>query len=123
MSEDTAQVPVLNPADAEAWIRHVSDRIARGVRVVTDAEKQMKATKRDFDLAWAYAIKHAEGPEYARKAEATVETMPHRAKAEDAELAYRYAQRTAEALERELFAAMAINRNIVSMWSGAGVAS
>ena len=114
------EVPVLNPAESERWIREVKDRIAKGVRVVTSAEKEMKARKRDFDTAWAYAMQKAEGPEYLRKAEATIETMPHRARADDAEIAFKYAQRTAEALERELFAAMAINRNIISMYGAAG---
>jgi hypothetical protein len=123
VSDDNGQVPVLNPADAEKWIRHVSDRIARGVRVVTDAEALMKAKKRAYDLAFAHAYKRAEGSEQFRKQTATIEAMPHREEADNAEIAYRYAQRTAEALERELFAAMAINRNIISMYGAAGVAS
>ena len=123
MSDDNGQVPVLNPADAEAWIRQVSNRIAKGVKVVTDAEAEMKAKKRAFDLAFAHAYKRAEGSEQFRKQTATIDAMPHREEADNAEIAYRYAQRTAEALERELFAAMAINRNIVSMYGAAGVAS
>jgi hypothetical protein len=122
MPDDNGQVPVLNPADAEAWIRHVSNRIAKGVKIVTDAEAEMKAKKRAYDLAFAYAYKKAEGPEQFRKQTATIEAMPHREEADNAEIAYRYAQRTAEALERELFAAMAINRNIISMYGAAGVA-
>ena len=118
---DNGQVPVLNPADAEAWIRQVSNRIAKGVKVVTDAEAEMKAKKRAYDLAFAHAYKRAEGSEQFRKQHATIEAMPHREEADNAEIAYRYAQRTAEALERELFAAMAINRNIVSMYGAAGV--
>lgn len=122
MPDDNGQVPVLNPADAEQWIRHVSDRIAKGVRVVTDAEEKMRAKKRAYDLAFAHAYKKAEGSEQFRKQTATIEAMPHREEADNAEIAYRYAQRTAEALERELFAAMAINRNIISMYGAAGVA-
>jgi hypothetical protein len=123
VSDDNGQLPVLNPADAEKWIKNVSDRIAKGVRVVTDAEKKMKAKKRAYDLAFAHAYKRAEGSEQFRKQTATIEAMPHREEADNAEIAYRYAQRTAEALERELFAAMAINRNIISMYGAAGVAS
>lgn len=120
MSE-SAETPVLNPAETEQWIQHVSTRIAKGVRVITDAEKEMKAKRRVFDRAWAHAMQQAEGPEYLRKAEATIETMQQREDSDDAELAFKYAQRTAAALERELFAAMAINRNIISMWGAAGV--
>jgi hypothetical protein len=121
--ESSDQVPVLNPAESERWIREVKDRIAKGVRVVTNAEKEMKAKKRDFDLVWAKEMQRADGPEYQRKAAATIETMPHRARAEDAEIAFRYAERTAKALDRELFAAMAVNSNIRSMWTAAGVAA
>jgi ABC-type sulfate transport system substrate-binding protein len=116
------ETPVLNPAETERWIRDVKDRIAKGVRVVTEAEKTAKAKRRDFDDAWAYAMKHAEGPEYLRKAEATMATMTQRAQAENAEIAFRYAERLAKALDKELFAAMAVNSNIRSMWVAAGVA-
>ena len=121
MSTATEEVPVLNPAESERWIREVKDRIAKGVRIVTDREREAKEKRRDFDLAWAYAIKNADGPEYVRKAEAAIDTMPHRAKAEDAEITFRHAERTAKALDRELFAAMAVNSNIRSMWTAAGV--
>ncbi|MBO0813853.1 MAG: hypothetical protein J2P30_01665 [Actinobacteria bacterium] len=121
MSDDGEEIPVLNPAESERWIREVKNRIARGVKVVTDAEKEVKRLRRDFDDAWAHAMKRAEGPEYLRKAEATIATMPFRARAEDAEIAFKYAERTAKALDKELFAAMAINSNIRSMWTAAGV--
>lgn len=123
MSEDLPEeVPVLNPAETERWIRHVKDRIAKGVRIVTDAEKEMKARKRDFDNAWAWAMKRTEGPEYLRKTEATIETMPHRERLDNAEIAFNYATRLARALDRELFAAMSVNKSVVSMWEAAGVA-
>jgi hypothetical protein len=122
VSTQAEEIPVLNPAESERWIREVKDRIAKGVRIVTEREKEAKAKRRNFDLAWAYAIQRAEGPEYVRKAEATVATMPHRQEAEVAEIALKHAERTAKALDRELFAAMAVNSNIRSMWVAAGVA-
>ena len=78
------------------------------MKIVTAAERDMRAKKRDFDLAWAYAMKHTEGPEYLRKAEAAIDTMPRREEADNAEIAYKHALRTAEALEKELFAWQAI---------------
>lgn len=121
MSEDDGEVPVLNPADAEAWIREVKNRIAKGVKVVTQAEATMKAKKRAFDLAYAHAFKNAEGSDTHRKHSAVIEAMPEREKLDNAEIAFQYAKRTAEALERELFAAMAINSNIREMYKAAGV--
>ena len=83
----------------------------------------MKKKKRDFDNAWAYAIKRAEGPEYMRKADATNATMPHREEADNAEIAYKHAGRTADALEKELFAWQAILKSVNAMYGAAGVRS
>jgi len=121
MSTQAEEIPVLNPADVERHIEETKNRIARGVKVVSDAEREMKTKKRDLDLATAFALKKAEGPEYLRKAQATIDTMPRREEAENAELAFRHAQRQAEALERELFAWQSILNSVRSMWNAAGV--
>jgi hypothetical protein len=121
--DDSEQTPVLNPVDSEAWIRQVSDRIAKGVRIVTAAEREAKQKRREFDLAYAYAYKQADGePAHQRKYSADIASMPHRQAAENAEIAFRHAERTARALERELMAAMAVNSNIRQMYGVAGVA-
>lgn len=122
MSVETAPVygDVHNPADVEIKIEETKNRIAAGVRVVTNAEKEAKAKRRDFDLAFAYAMKGAEGPEYLRKAEATITAMPHRAAAEDAELTFRHAVRTADALEKELYAWLGILKDVTAMYMAAG---
>ena len=49
--------------------------------------------------------------------------MPHRAVAEDAEIAYRHAVRTAESLEKELYAWMGILKSSTAMIAAAGVRS
>lgn len=114
---------VYNPADVEVKIEETKNRVAAGVKIVTAAEREMKAKKRDFDLASAYVMKETTGPEYIRKAEATITTMPHRAVAEDAEIAYRHAVRTAESLEKELYAWMGILKSSTAMIAAAGVRS
>lgn len=106
---------VLSPPDVEQKIQETSNRIAAGVKIVTAAEREMKAKKRDFDNAWAYAIKRAEGPEYMRKADATIATMPHREESDNAEIAFKHAVRTADSLERELFAWQAILKSVNAM--------
>jgi hypothetical protein len=120
-NDDFEEVPPLNPAQCEAWIRHVSDRIARSVRVVTEAEDAMLTAKRDFDLAYAHAFKNAQGSEQLRRQTAVIDAMPWREKADNADIAFKFARRKAEGLERELFAAMSINKSVVSMYSAAGV--
>jgi hypothetical protein len=111
---------VLNPADAEAKVREISDRIAAGVRIVSAAEREAKAKRRAFDLAYAHAYKRAEGPVHERRYEADIATMPHREEAEVAELAFRHAERTAKALEKELFAWQSILNSVRAMYNTAG---
>lgn len=117
----TLAADVLNPADAESKIAEISDRIARGVSVVTGAERDAKARRREFDLAYAHAYKKAEGPVHERRYTAEIAAMPHREAAENAEIAFRHAERTARALEKELAAWQSINSNIRSMYGVAGV--
>jgi hypothetical protein len=115
------QEPVLNPDDVVAWIREIKSRIAKGVRIVTEREAAMKAAKRDFDLAFAHAFKNAQGSEQLRKQTAVIDAMPHRERFDNAEIAFNYAKRTAESLERELFAAMSINRSVRGLYQAAGI--
>lgn len=107
---------VLNPVDAERKIQELSDRIAKGVGVVSAAEREARARKRDFDLAYAHAYKKAEGSIKEREYEADIQTMPHRERADNAELAFKHAERTARALEKELVAWQSINSNIRAMY-------
>lgn len=124
MSIETERAPIYgdvhNPADVEQKIEETKNRIAAGVKIVTAAEREKKAAKRAFDLAWAYSIKKTDGPEYIRKAEATVETMPHRENADNAEIAFNHAMRTADSLEKELYAWLGILKDVTAMYIAAG---
>ena len=55
-----------------------------------------------------------------REYDADIATMPHREEAEVAELAFRHAERTAKALEKELMAWQSINSSIRTMYGAAG---
>lgn len=112
----TDDIDVHNPVDLERKIEEISDRIAKGVKIVTVAEREAKAKRRDFDLAYAWAYKRAEGPVHARRYEADIQSMPHREAAENAEIAFRHAERTARALEKELAAWQSINTNVRTMY-------
>ena len=107
---------VLNPVDAERKIQELSDRIAKGVGVVSAAEREARARKRDFDLAYAHAYKKAEGPVHERRYTADILSMPQREEADNAEIAFKHAERTARALEKELVAWQSINSNIRAMY-------
>ncbi len=107
---------VHNPAEVEQKIEETKNRIAAGVKIVTGCEKEMKAKKRAFDLAYAYAYKRAEGSIKDREYAADIEAMPHREEADNAEIAYKHAARTADALEKELFAWQAILKSVCAMY-------
>jgi hypothetical protein len=117
---DTA-TEVLNPVDAERKIQELSDRIAKGVGVVTGAEREARKTKRDFDLAYALAYKRSEGPVHERRYTADIDSMAFREAADNAEIAFKHAERTAKALEKELMAWQSINSSIRAMYNVAGV--
>jgi hypothetical protein len=113
---ETLSAPVHNPVDIEQRIEEISNRIAAGVRVVTTAEREARAKKRAFDLAYAYAYKQAEGSIKEREYAADIQTMPFREEADNAEIAFKHAERTAKALEKELFAWQSINSNVRAMY-------
>lgn len=116
MTTYTEETPVHNPVDVERKIEDTVNRIANGVRVVTAAERTAREKKRAFDLAYAYAYKKADGPVHMRKYEADILTMAQREEADNAEIAFRHAERTAKALEKELLAWQSINSNIRAMY-------
>jgi len=112
----TEERSVHDPVTVEQKIEETKNRIAAGVKIVTGCEKEMKAKKRDFDLAYAYAYKKADGSIKDREYQADIDAMPHREAADNAEIAYKHANRTADALEKELFAWQAILKSVVAMY-------
>ena len=120
-AERTVDGDVLNPVDVEKKIEETKNRIAAGVKIVTAREKEKKAKKRDFDLAYAHAYKNADGSIKDREYEADIKTMPHREEADNAEIAFKHAERTADALDKELFAWQAILKSVTAMYGATGV--
>jgi hypothetical protein len=118
-----AERPVRNPAEVEALVEDTKDRIAEAVLIVDQAEAAMKTARRAYDHEFARAILAAEGPEYIRKAEATMVAMPEKQAADEAEEAFHHAQREAGSLEKELFAWQSILNSVRSMWNATGVRS
>jgi len=116
MSTETLTAPVHNPEDCEQKIEEVSNRIASGVRVVTNAERDARAKRRAFDLAYAHAYKKAEGSIKEREYTADIQTMPFREEADNAEIALKHAERTAKALEKELFAWQSILNSVRAIY-------
>jgi hypothetical protein len=109
---------VLNPADLEAKIQEISRRIHDGVRVVTNAERDAREKRRVYDHAYAQAYMQHTGPAHEKRYAAEVETTEKRGVAEDAEVVFRHAERTARALENELRATQSIGASVRAMYQG-----
>ena len=73
--------------------------------------------KRAYDLAYAHAYKKSEGPVHERRYTADILTMAQREEADIAEIAFKHAERTAKALEKELMAWQSINSSMRAMYS------
>lgn len=107
---------VLNPVDLEQAIQEISRRIHAGVGVVTKAEREAREKRRLHDLAYAKAYMAHQGAAHAKKYAAEIDTTGSRAEAEDAEVVFRHAERTARALENELRATQSVGASIRAMY-------
>lgn len=108
---------VLNPVDIEQSIRTVADRIHKGVQIVTDAEQEHRTADHAYDVAFAHAYMHHDGPAHEKKYAALLATQEERAESDRTELAYKHAERTAKALEAELRAWQSVGASIRSMYA------
>lgn len=107
---------VMNPVTIEQQISTVVDDIAKGVRIVTDAEYAAARLRREYDRAYALAYGSAQGSIQDRKYAAELSTADQRADAENAEIAFRHAQRTARALEKKLDALRSQGASVRAMY-------
>ncbi|QWS68232.1 hypothetical protein SEA_VANLEE_115 [Gordonia phage VanLee] len=114
------QEPV-NPVQVEAAIRHCANRIARGVRIVSDRLAESKAAKRAYDEAFARALLNAPGAVATKKYHAVLATTEEAAARDVADVALDYARDTARALEKELDALRSIGASTRQMYSAGGM--
>jgi hypothetical protein len=110
----------MNPEQIEQSIRQVSNRIAEGVRVCSDKYRQFVDADREYDRLYAHAYLDADGPAHAKRYEAEIVTTDARERRDVADAAYRYADRTAKALDAELRAYQSVGASIRSMYQNAG---
>lgn len=107
---------VLNPVDVEAAIRDLANRISRGVGTVSQQYDAFLAAERAYDQAFARAYLTAEGAAHERKYRAELATTAEREARDVADAAFRYADRTAKALENELRAYQSIGASVRAMY-------
>lgn len=115
-AEEAALAVPLNPEQVEAAMRYCNLRISRGVRVVSDAEKEYRDLDRAYDRAFAQAFLAHEGPQTEKKFAATLATATERDARDVAYLAYKHVERLAESLRDELRTLQSVNKSVIAMY-------
>jgi len=111
---------VWNPAEVEQRIKEISERISKGVSVCDERYRAFLEADRLYDSAFALAYLDHEGPAHEKKYAAELATHTEREARDIADAAYRYADRTAKALENELRAMQSVGASIRAMYAAAG---
>jgi len=111
---------VMNPVDIEAAIREVSNRIGKGVVVCDERYRAFLDADRAYDAAFALAIDRFDGAAWRAKYAAELATTEERKARDNADAAYRYADRRAKALEAELRALQSVGASVRAMYATAG---
>lgn len=111
---------VMNPVSIETSISNCANRIAKGVKVCSDAYKTFLKADHEYDLAFARAYMAYEGAAHAKKYAAELDTEVERAARDAADVSYRYADRTAKAIESELRALQSVGASVRQAYAVAG---
>jgi hypothetical protein len=111
---------VLNPVQIEAAIRKCANRIAEGVKVCSETYAAFLDCDRSYDRAYAQAYLAHDGAAHEKKFAAEIETSEARAVRDAADVAYRYADRTAKAVESELRALQSLGASVRQAYAVAG---
>lgn len=114
---DGADKP-LNPVEVEAGIRKVSRLVYLGARYVTEREDTFREKARDCDKAFARAYLRHDGPAHEKRyvAELDPEVVRAREVRDDAELAFKYAERRQKALIEALGSIRSIGASVREMY-------
>lgn len=110
----------FNPVSVEQSIRDCANQIAKGVTICSNAYSEFLAADRAYDQAFAKAYMEAGGAAHERKYIAELATSEERETRDLADVANRYADRRARALEAELRAWQSVGASVRSMYSVAG---
>lgn len=120
MSDGGGENEVLNPVVLEQRIGHLSNQIAKGVAVVSAAEKQKLDADRIYDGAFATAYLTHPGPAHEKKYAAEKVTQQERLNRDVAFVAFRHAERQMKALETQLSSAQSVLKSVLQMYGAAG---
>jgi hypothetical protein len=108
----------LNPVEVEGQIRTLANRLSKGIPVVAGALAEYKTALRTYEVEEAKAYMRHTGPAHEKKYAAVIAAEDFRKAADDAEVVFKHADRTARAVESELSAFQSLYKGIVSMYGG-----
>lgn len=110
----------LSPVQIEQVIRDAADRISKGVQVVSERYRTFLSADHALDVAYAKAYRAFDGPAHEKRYAAELETAVEREARDDADAAYRYAERTWKALSAELDAYRSIGASVRQAYAAGG---
>ncbi len=110
----------LSPVDIENRIREIAGYIAKGVTICSQAYAEFLEAETTYELAYAHAYMAHTGPQHEKKHAAVIGTARERRAMNQADVAYKYADRTAKALEAELRAMQSVGASVRLAYGVAG---
>lgn len=110
----------LNPVSVEKAILEIVNEISDAIIQGRDALSNMLAAKRAFEQAEARAYMRYEGAAHAKKYAAILATEQEAIDRDAAEVAFRFVDRTARALEKKLDAYRSLGAFVRQAYAEAG---
>lgn len=110
----------LSPVAIEESIRECANRIGKGVAVCSNAYAAYLDADRIYDRAYAKAYMAHDGAAHEKRYAAEIETGEERATRDEKDASYKYADRTAKAVESELRALQSLGASVRQQYGVAG---
>ena len=110
----------LNPVTVEKTILEIVNEISQAILQGRDALAASLAANRAYDLAYARAYMAYEGAAHAKKYAAEIATEQERIDRDAADVAFRFVDKTARALEKKLDAYRSLGAFVRQAYAEAG---
>lgn len=117
----TETVPeIASPDQVIGAIRECAARISKGVTICGNRYAEFLEADQRYDVSYAHAYMEQSGAAHERKYLAELATEKERTDRDVADAAYKYADRTARAIENELRAWQSVNASTRALYQVAG---
>ena len=105
----------------EQKILETSNRIAKGAGECDRRYRAFLDASRAYEQAYAIAYMSFDGPQQEKRYAAVRDTASEKEALDEADAAYRYADRLSKSLQAELMSYQSVNRSVLATYSAAGV--